>query len=227
MKDFSLDRIKMVRDQVERRGIKDPAVLEAMRKVPRHLFVSMEYQSQAYSDHPLPIDSGQTISQPYIVGLMSELIQAKKTDCVLEIGAGSGYQAAILSHLVSQVHSIDRHARLIEQAQSIIDKLLIKNVFFHTGDGSLGLPKFAPFDVILITAAAPKIPKPLLSQLKVGGRLVLPVGERWSQKLERWIRISDESYDRDVDIPVSFVPLIGAYGWSESDDGQRTFKTFT
>lgn len=216
MKDFSLDRARMVRDQIERRGIKNQAVLEAMLKVPRHLFVPPEYQSQAYADHPLPIDCGQTISQPYIVGLMSELILPNQNNRVLEIGAGSGYQAAILSYLVAEVHSVDRHSTLIKKAQTIIDELSITNVHFHIGDGSKGLQEFAPYDAILITAAAPKVPIPMLDQLKVGGRLVLPVGERWSQTLERWTKVSEGSYDQDVDIPVSFVPLIGEFGWSES-----------
>lgn len=218
MKDFALERAKMVRDQIERRGIKDERVLVAMRKVPRHLFVPPEYQSQAYTDHPLPIDCGQTISQPYIVALMSELILAKAEDRVLEIGTGSGYQAAILSHLVAEVHSIDRHADLVNKAKKISKNLNINNIQFYIGDGSQGLPDLAPFDVILITAAAPTVPQPLLKQLNVGGRLVLPVGERWSQRLERWTRISEESFDQDINIPVSFVPLIGTYGWSETND---------
>lgn len=217
MRDLSLDRAKMVRDQIERRGIKHPGVLAAMQKIPRHLFVSMEYQSEAYADHPLPIGFEQTISQPYIVALMTELIQPDPLDCVLEIGTGSGYQAAILSQLVKQVHSIDRHAELVKGAKKIAKQLELTNIQFHVGDGSLGLPGHAPYDAILITAAAPQIPKPLLTQLKLGGRLVLPVGERWQQKLERWIRTDEESFDNDQDIPVSFVPLLGKYGWSESD----------
>jgi protein-L-isoaspartate(D-aspartate) O-methyltransferase len=217
MRDFSLDRAKMVRDQIERRGIKHPGVLAAMREVPRHHFVSMEYQSEAYADHPLPIGFGQTISQPYIVALMTELIQPDPQDCVLEIGTGSGYQAAVLSQLVRQVHSIDRHADLVKGAQRVAEQLKLTNIQFHEGDGSLGLPEHAPYDAILITAAAPQVPKPLLAQLKVGGKLVLPVGERSQQKLERWIKTTEESYDHDQDIPVSFVPLLGEYGWSESD----------
>lgn len=217
MKDFALDRQKMVRNQIERRGIKHPGILAAMRQVPRHLFVSMEYQSQAYADHPLPIDYDQTISQPYIVALMSELIRPQANDCVLEVGSGSGYQAAILSHLVSKVHSIDRHPGLVNQAQEVIDTLKLTNVQFHVGDGSLGLPEYAPFNAIIITAAAPMLPRPLLDQLKIGGRLVLPVGERWHQRLERWTRISEDSFEHDQDIPVSFVPLVGQFGWSDSD----------
>jgi protein-L-isoaspartate(D-aspartate) O-methyltransferase len=217
MKDFALDRQKMVRNQIERRGIKHPGILAAMRQVPRHLFVSMEYQSQAYADHPLPIDYDQTISQPYIVALMSELIRPQANDCVLEVGSGSGYQAAILSHLVSKVHSIDRHPGLVNQAQEVIDTLKLTNVQFHVGDGSLGLPEYAPFNAIIITAAAPMLPRPLLDQLKIGGRLVLPVGERWHQRLERWTRTSEDSFEHDQDIPVSFVPLVGQFGWSDSD----------
>lgn len=218
MKDFALDRAKMVRDQIERRGIKNEKVLSAMRKVPRHLFVPPEYQSQAYTDHPLPIDCGQTISQPYIVALMSDLILANPEERVLEIGTGSGYQAAILSYLVAEVHSIDRHADLVNKAKKVTKDLEIDNIHFYIGDGSQGLPDLAPFDAILITAAAPTVPAPLLKQLNVGGRLVLPVGERWSQRLERWTRISEESFDQDINIPVSFVPLIGTYGWSESNE---------
>ena len=217
MKDLTLDREKMVRNQIERRGIKHPGILAAMRQVPRHLFVSMEYQSQAYADHPLPIGDNQTISQPYIVALMSELIQPQADDCVLEVGSGSGYQAAILSLLVSKVHSIDRHPGLVNQAQAVIDTLKINNVRFHVGDGSLGLPEFAPFDAIIITAAAPKLPRPLLDQLKIGGRLVVPVGERWHQTLERWTKTSEDTFEHDQDIPVSFVPLVGKFGWSDSD----------
>ena len=217
MKDFALEREKMVRNQIERRGIKHPGVLSAMRQVPRHLFISMEYQSQAYADHPLPIGNDQTISQPYIVALMSELIRPQANDCVLEVGTGSGYQAAILSHLVSKVHSIDRHPRLVNQAQEVIDTLKLTNVQFHIGDGSLGLPDYAPFNAIIITAADPMLPRPLLDQLKIGGRLVLPVGERWHQRLERWTRTSEDSFEHDQDIPVSFVPLVGQFGWSDSD----------
>lgn len=219
MKDFSLDRAKMVKDQIEQRGVRDKRVLEVMRKVPRHLFVLPEYQSQAYSDHPLPINCGQTISQPYIVGLMSELIKPHPTHRILEVGTGSGYQAAVLSLLVAEVHSIDRHADLVTKAQEIMRDLNYSNTYFYVGDGSQGLPDLAPFDAILITAGAPSVPAPLLKQLKVGGRLVLPVGERWGQRLERWTRTTEESFDQDIDIPVSFVPLIGTFGWTDPDEG--------
>ena len=217
MKDFSLDRSKMVRDQIERRGIKHPAVLAAMRKIPRHLFVPMDYQSEAYADNPLPIGFGQTISQPYIVALMTELLQPTPQDCVLEIGAGSGYQAAILSQLVAQVHTIDRHPELVKQAQSVTQQLGLNNIQFHVGDGSLGLPEHGPYDVILITAAAPSVPSPLFSQLKERGRLILPVGDRYHQTLERWVKTPEGTFEQDQNIPVSFVPLIGEHGWTESD----------
>jgi protein-L-isoaspartate(D-aspartate) O-methyltransferase len=217
MKDLALDREKMVRTQIERRGIKHPGILTAMRQVPRHLFVSMEYHSQAYADHPLPIGYDQTISQPYIVALMSELIQPQADDKVLEVGSGSGYQAAILSYLVAQVHSIERHSGLVKQAQRVINELNLSNVKFHVGDGSLGLPEYAPFDAIIITAAAPHVPRPLLEQLNIGGRLVLPVGERWHQTLERWTKTSKDTFEHDQDIPVSFVPLVGKFGWSDSN----------
>ncbi len=217
MKDFSLDRSRMVREQIERRGIKHEGVLAAMRKIPRHLFVPKDYQSEAYSDRPLPIGSGQTISQPYIVALMTELLQPTPLDTVLEIGAGSGYQAAILSQLVAQVHTIDRHAELVKQAQSVTEQLGITNIQFHVGDGSLGLPEYAPYDAILITAAAPSIPSPLLAQLKERGRLILPVGARSHQTLERWIKTPEGTFEKDQNIPVSFVPLVGEHGWTESE----------
>ncbi len=217
MRDFSLDRERMVRDQLERRGIKNQAVLASMRNIPRHLFVSMEYQSEAYADHPLPIGNGQTISQPYIVALMTELLQPIKTNRILEIGTGSGYQAAILSFIVAEVHSIDRHAGLVFQARTLLSQIHIENVHLHTGDGSLGLPEFAPYDGILITAAAPEIPDCILHQLGVGGKLVAPVGGRYHQILERWVKVSDDAYEKDKGIPVSFVPLLGKYGWSETE----------
>lgn len=207
----------MVRDQIERRGIKNQAVLSAMRKIPRHLFVSREYQAEAYADHPLPIGYNQTISQPYIVALMTELLNPTKTDRILEIGTGSGYQAAILSQMVAQVYSIDRHPDLVHQAKTVFAQLNIENAQLLTGDGSLGLPEFAPFDGILITAAAPEIPDHLLEQLCVGGKLVAPVGERYHQVLESWIKVSDGSYEKDQGIPVSFVPLLGKFGWHETD----------
>ena len=217
MRDFSLDRERMVRDQIERRGIINRGVLVAMRKIPRHLFIPMEYQSEAYADHPLPIGYGQTISQPYIVALMSELLNPLKSDRILEIGTGSGYQAAILSDLVAEVHSIDRHTGLVDQAREVLSPLNIENVHLHTGDGSLGLPEFAPYDGIMITAAAPEIPECILEQLCVGGKLVAPLGSRNHQVLERWIKISKDSYEKDRGIPVSFVPLLGEYGWSEAE----------
>ncbi len=148
---------------------------------------------------------------------MTELLQPKPENCVLEIGTGSGYQAAILSQLVAQVHTIDRHAALVKQARTAASSLGLTNIHFHTGDGSLGLPEHAPYDAILITAAAPNIPQPLLAQVRVGGNLILPVGTRSHQRLERWVKSSPDSFEHDQGIPVSFVPLLGEFGWSEEE----------
>ena len=209
---FHSDREKMVARQIERRGIKDERVLEAMRRVPRHRFVSEEYQHLAYTDGPLPIGSGQTISQPYIVALMSELLCLQGDERVLEVGTGSGYQAAVLGHLANEVHSIERHKELADHAVCVLKDLGLGNVCIHIGDGSLGLPENAPYAAIIVTAAAPNVPRPLLEQLEPGGRLVLPAGHLGAQFLERWIREGDD-YKREDIIPVAFVPLIGKHGW--------------
>ena len=211
---YLLDRKRMVDDQLVWRGICDQRVLEAMRSVPRHCFVPEEYRDMAYSDGPLPIGSGQTISQPYIVALMSESVALKGSENVLEVGTGSGYQAAILGKLARQVHTIERHAHLAEQARRVLEALEYKNVTVHTGDGSKGLPEHAPYQAIIVTASAPKVPKPLLDQLDEGGRLVVPVGGRMNQFLERWER-HGAKFEQDVLVPVAFVPLRGQHGWKE------------
>lgn len=175
---FQAERIKMVKNQIENRGIKNPLVLEAMRKVPRHLFVP-EYQiSSAYEDRPLSIGDGQTISQPYIVAHMTAIIKPHKGMKVLEIGTGSGYQAAVLSEIVDQVYTIEIVENLGKRARSDLAKLGYKNVFIKIGDGYQGWPEEAPFDAILVTAAAEKIPQPLIDQLKEGGRMVIPIGKQ-------------------------------------------------
>jgi protein-L-isoaspartate(D-aspartate) O-methyltransferase len=212
---FESDREDMVKNQIISRGVHAPRVLQALRKIPRHRFVLPDYQHLAYSDGPLPIGHGQTISQPYIVALMTELLELRGDEKVLEIGAGSGYQAAILSQLAHQVYTIERHEELATLAKETIHQLGIENVHMQIGDGSLGLPEFAPYEAILVTAAAPKIPQALLDQLKDQGRLVIPVGRQGSQSLERWRRKGNDLSKEEI-IPVAFVPLIGEQGWEES-----------
>lgn len=204
----------MVKTQIVARGVRDPLVLEALRQVPRHVFLQPEYRYLAYADGPLPIGSGQTISQPYIVALMTELMELKGVERVLEVGTGSGYQAAVLAYLAAQVHTIERHASLAHYAERLIGDLGIHNVQVHIGDGSLGLPEFAPYAAIMVTAAAPHVPPALFSQLEEDGRLVIPVGGRGSQYLERWRRKGSD-FKQELVIPVAFVPLLGEQGWKE------------
>ena len=191
-------------------------ILEAMRSVPRHAFVPAEAQAHAYEDRPLPIGQGQTISQPYIVALMTFLLHLQGSENILEIGTGSGYQTAILARLAHQVHSIERKAVLAERARKALCDLGCLNAQVHTGDGSLGLPESGPYDGILVTAAAPAVPQPLLDQLAPDGRLVLPVGGPRRQQLQVW-RPSATGFDYDEVTPVVFVPLRGQWGWSEAN----------
>jgi protein-L-isoaspartate(D-aspartate) O-methyltransferase len=213
---YECQRRRMVAEQIAARGVRDRRVLEAMRCVPRHRFVTLEYRDAAYTDGPLPIGEGQTISQPYIVALMSEQLMLSGCETVLEVGTGSGYQAAILGCLAKQVHTIERHASLAERAKTVLAELGMQNICVHIGDGSQGLPEFAPYQGMLVTAAAPRVPRPLLAQLADGGRLVLPVGGLFGQTLECWRRRGDH-YDRDQVLPVAFVPLRGRHGWEEDD----------
>ena len=212
--DFSSLRESMLRWQIERRGILTPRVLEAFRRVPRHRFVRREDWPDAYEDRPLPIGLEQTISQPYIVALMTDLLRLQGGETLLEIGTGSGYQAAILSLLAGQVHTIERHPELAERARQALEALELRNVTVHTADGSLGWPEAAPYGGILVTAAAPAVPAPLLEQLAEGGRLVLPVGPSGYQVLQVWQR-EGEAWTHEEIIPVAFVPLRGQYGWKE------------
>jgi len=205
----------MTAEQIAARGIRDPRVLEAMRRVPRHLFVPEAYRSEAYGDHPLPIGHGQTISQPFIVAYMTALLELQGDEKVLEIGTGSGYQAAVLAHLAREVHTVERLPQLAAQAQARLEALGLGNVHVHVGDGTLGLPEYAPYDAILVTAAAPEVPAPLLAQLAEGGRLVAPVGDRGYQHLERWTRHRGR-LERETLDPVAFVPLVGEHGWPSS-----------
>ena len=209
---YEKEREHMVESQLARRGIKDKRVLDAMRQVPRHLFVPKDTRGLAYCDGPLPIGQGQTISQPYIVALMTELLELTGQEKVLELGTGSGYQAAILSRLVGQVYSVERHAALAEQAEKVLAQLGYDNVVISVGDGTLGWPEHSPYEAIIVTAAAPDIPQPLMEQLADGGRLVAPVGSRWSQVLAK-VKRQGETLVREHLTAVAFVPLVGKYGW--------------
>lgn len=217
------EREQMVDRQIARRGVRDGAVLDAMRAVPREAFVEQGFEEFAYQDAPLPISEGQTISQPYIVALMIELAGVRPGDNVLEVGAGSGYAAAVLSRLARYVHSVERHPVLGQTAQERLAQLGYDNVKITVGDGTLGLPNAAPFDAILVAAGGPEVPRALKDQLAVGGRLVVPVGltER-PQKLLRLTRVGEEEWDEEEMAAVNFVPLIGAQGWSENDRSGST-----
>ncbi len=211
-------RRRMVNEQIIARGIHDPHLLDALNELPRHWFVPEEYANIAYSDNPLPIGRGQTISQPYIVALMTELLLLQGTENVLEVGTGSGYQAALLAYLAHQVHTIERHAPLAEKAEKALLRLGLTNVSVHVGDGTLGVPEYAPFQAIIITAAAPHLPQPLRDQLDEGGRLVLPEGGAGGQMLDRWSRREGKFVQEHI-APVAFVPLRGEHGWKENNWG--------
>jgi protein-L-isoaspartate(D-aspartate) O-methyltransferase len=181
---FGVARQNMVETQLRARGIRDERLLSAMSEVPRHSFVEAQYRNQAYEDHPLPIGAGQTVSQPYIVGLMLELLHLEPSSKVLEIGTGSGYQTAILAKLAAHVYSVERHAELALEAQKTLSRLGLANVTVVVGDGAQGLPEFAPFDAIVVSAAAGEIPGPLFNQLREGGRMIIPVGPPEVQELQ-------------------------------------------
>lgn len=207
-------RERMVLTQLVPRGIRDPKVLYAMRKVPRHLFVEEALQNQAYGDFPLPIGEQQTISQPYIVAFMTEALELTGQEKVLEIGTGCGYQAAILAELAPEVCSVERLHSLATRARRILESLRYFNVKIKVGDGTLGWPEEAPFQAIIVTAAAPAIPRPLLDQLALGGRLVIPVGDRHSQTL-MVVHKTVEGLKQDYRGGCRFVKLIGSYGWDK------------
>ncbi len=211
--DYQAARKRMVDGQITIRGITSPRVLEAFLEVPRHLFVSKNQQVHAYQDSPLPIGLGQTISQPYIAAYMTDLLQLTGAERVLEIGTGSGYQAAILGNLADEVHTIERHPFLADNAAQLLQSLGYDNVTVHKGDGTQGLPGFAPYQAIMVTAAAPDVPPPLLEQLGEGGRLVMPVGSRGGQVLLLYKREGNAFHREDL-APVAFVPLIGEHGWA-------------
>jgi protein-L-isoaspartate(D-aspartate) O-methyltransferase len=200
-------RQRMVDSQLRDRGVSDPRVLDAMRSVPRHEFVPEPYRAQAYEDHPLPIGDGQTISQPYIVALMLESLQLTPGDKVLEVGTGSGYVTALLAELAAQVFSIERHPALAERARNVLAALGYANVRVFTGDGALGLPACAPFDAILVSAAALHVPPALLSQLREGGRMIIPIGSSDSQQLQ-FIRMVNGKPLNSPREHVRFVPQV-------------------
>ncbi|MFO7840492.1 MAG: protein-L-isoaspartate(D-aspartate) O-methyltransferase [Desulfosalsimonadaceae bacterium] len=208
-------RESMVKNQIEARGITDSAVLAAMRRVPRHMFVSEALMDQAYSDHPLPIGEQQTISQPYIVAHMSQALQVGEGDRVLEIGTGSGYQAAVLAEIAYRVYTIEKKRSLYIKARKVFDQLKYMNVVTRYSDGTLGWKEEAPFDAILVTAGAPEIPATLVSQLAMDGRMVMPVGQAMSQELVKLTR--EEQGIRQSRLGgCRFVKLVGEHGWSES-----------
>lgn len=218
MKDMDFQELRdlMVEHQLIPRGIKDRRVLDAMRKIPRHLFMDELLWNRAYDDMALPVGEGQTISQPYMVAVMTELLEMKGVEKVLEIGTGSGYQAAILSELAREVYTIERIQSLSDRAREVIRNLGYENIHLKVGDGTLGWPEAAPFDRILITAGAPEIPEPLLGQLTEGGIFLAPVGDRFSQQLVRVIKQKGE-FSKEFHTPCVFVPLVGKYGWKGED----------
>jgi len=204
----------MVEEQLVRRGITDARVLDAMRRISRHVFVEEALRDRAYGDHPLPIGEGQTISQPYMVAAMTQLLKLEGTEKVLEIGTGSGYQTAILAALARRVCSVERLPALAARARRVLEELGSTNVIIKTGDGSFGWPDEAPFDRVLVTAGAPQVPAPLFQQLAEGGRLVVPVGELQGQTLFLVEKV-DGRMRTSTDCGCVFVKLIGKYGWEE------------
>jgi protein-L-isoaspartate(D-aspartate) O-methyltransferase len=212
--DYRLAREKMAKTQLIPRGIKDPRVLEAMREVRRDLFVEEALVGEAYNDHPLPIGHNQTISQPFIVALMTEALVLKGDEKVLEIGTGSGYQTAILARLADKVYTVERIRTLMVKARGLLADLKHHNILFKAFDGTLGWDEYAPYDAIIVTAGSPKVPQPLLDQLAEGGRLVIPIGNKYSQELLRVTR-KKGAYTQENLGGCRFVDLVGIHGWKE------------
>lgn len=215
--DFASLRQQMVEEQLVARGVEDTAVLHAMRTVPRELFVTPEHQDQAYRDGALPLFAKQTISQPFVVAMMCSYAKLQPSDRVLEIGAGSGYAAAVMSQIVAHVYAVERLPELSRFATNNLAKADITNVTIIEGDGTIGVPQHAPFDAILVAANAPKIPKALKQQLAVNGRLIIPVGRRKKHRLVRITRTAENRYTQAKLNPVRFVPLIGVEGWKVNE----------
>lgn len=213
--EMSIQRLRMVERLRDHYQIKDERVLDIMSTLPRHLFIPEAIKSQAYNDNALPIASGQTISQPFIVGRMTELLDLKGTEKVLEIGAGSGYQTAVLASLARKVFAIERLENLAAEAEGRLKILGLRNIVIKSGDGTNGWEAYMPYDVILVAAGGPEIPEPLVSQLKVGGRLVIPIGD--DQRSQKLIRVTRKTDGQSVENfgPCAFVPLIGEHGWNQ------------
>jgi protein-L-isoaspartate(D-aspartate) O-methyltransferase len=212
--DYRLARERMVKNQLIPRGISDKGVLRAMEKIHRHLFVEEALAGEAYNDHPLPIGHKQTISQPYIVALMTEALELTGEDTVLEIGTGSGYQTAILAELSKTVYTIERIEPLLQKSEKLLEELGYTNIRFMVSDGTQGWKEYAPYDAIMVTAGAPKMPQPLLDQLSDGGRLVIPIGNRYSQDLMRVKKAKNRFIEENLG-GCRFVDLIGTHGWNE------------
>jgi len=215
---FLSRRERMVETQIAARGVRDPWVLHAMRTVPREAFVPASMRESAYDDEPLPIGEGQTISQPYVVAVMTEAVRPKPGDRVLEIGTGSGYAAAVLATIVSEVYTVERLVRLADSARRCLADAGYRNVHVLHGDGSLGWPEHAPYNAVVVTAGGPRVPEALLDQLAIGGRLIMPVGSlQRFQRLVRVVRPAADTYDYEDLEEVAFVPLIGQQGWRETE----------
>lgn len=219
---FAKRRQRMVDRQIADRGVRSPLVLRAMRAVPRESFLPKHLWEAAYDDGPLPIAEGQTISQPYIVAIMTEALELQGGEQVLEIGTGSGYAAGILSTIAQEVYTVERVAQLAERSAATLAQLGYGNVHVRHGDGTLGWPEHAPYDAIVVAAGGPDVPESLKAQLKIGGRLVIPVGDdRRRQELVRMVRVSADDYTTELLADVRFVPLVGAQGWAPQ--GRRAF----
>lgn len=214
MINYEKERNRMVDEQIVGRGVKDERVLAVMRKIPRHEFLPEAIRGMAYTDNALPLGEGQTMSQPYMVALMTEFLGLKGPERVLEIGTGSGYQAAVLAELCEKVYTIERIKSLADKARATLDRLGYKSVAIKLYDGTYGWKEMAPFDAIVVTAGSPDIPAPLVEQLKEGGRIVIPVGDRYGQELITVVKIAEGMITRRS-IPCVFVPLIGNHGWKE------------
>ena len=212
--DFKLARERMVKNQLMARDIRDERVLQAMGKIPRHLFIQEALAGEAYNDHPVPIGEKQTISQPYIVALMTEALELKGSENTLEIGTGSGYQTAILAELSSRVYTIERIKSLLVKARKLLAKLNYNNILFKAFDGTLGWKEYAPFDAIMVTAGSPNVPEPLKEQMADNGRMIIPVGDRYTQELMKITRKGDNFEQAGLG-GCRFVNLIGLHGWKE------------